>query len=73
MSGKNSCDKPQRREPKFGLTMRQPGLGKLDWIKEDSIKREKEEKRAEREGLREIKEGKGKKGKKEGKMTKLRK
>jgi len=29
-------------EPKIGLTMRQPGLGKLDWIKEDQIKREKE-------------------------------
>lgn len=29
-------------EPKIGLTMRQPGLGKLEWIKEDQIKREKE-------------------------------
>jgi DNA-directed RNA polymerase subunit E' len=28
-------------EPKIGLTMRQPGLGKLDWIKEDQIKKEK--------------------------------
>jgi hypothetical protein len=28
-------------EPKIGLTMRQPGLGKLDWIKEDAIKRQK--------------------------------
>jgi len=27
---------------KIGLTMRQPGLGKLDWIKEDQIKKEKE-------------------------------
>jgi len=27
--------------PKIGLTMRQPGLGKLDWIKEDQIKKEK--------------------------------
>jgi DNA-directed RNA polymerase subunit E' len=25
-------------EPKIGLTMRQPGLGKLDWIKEDKRK-----------------------------------
>ncbi len=33
-------------EPKIGLTMRQPGLGKLDWIKEDQIKREKAEKLA---------------------------
>ena len=30
-------------EPKIGLTMRQPGLGKLDWIKEDKIKKRKEE------------------------------
>jgi len=29
-------------EPKIGLTMRQPGLGKLDWIKEDKVKRQKE-------------------------------
>ena len=29
-------------EPKIGLTMRQPGLGKLEWIKEDQIKRQKE-------------------------------
>ena len=28
-------------EPKIGLTMRQPGLGKLEWIKEDAIKRQK--------------------------------
>ncbi len=32
--------------PKIGLTMRQPGLGKLDWIEEDSVKKEKEEKKA---------------------------
>ncbi len=29
-------------EPKMGLTMRQPGLGKLEWIKEDKIKKQKE-------------------------------
>jgi len=29
-------------DPKIGLTMRQPGLGKLDWIKEDQAKKEKE-------------------------------
>lgn len=29
-------------EPKIGLTMRQPGLGKLEWIKEDKIKKAKE-------------------------------
>jgi DNA-directed RNA polymerase subunit E' len=33
-------------EPKIGLTMRQPGLGKLDWIKEDKIKREIEAKKS---------------------------
>jgi DNA-directed RNA polymerase subunit E' len=27
--------------PKFSLTMRQPGLGKLEWIKEDRLKQEK--------------------------------
>ncbi len=27
-------------EPKIGLTMRQPGLGKIDWIKEEKKKRE---------------------------------
>ena len=31
--------------PKIGLTMRQPGLGKLEWIKEDKIKRERESKK----------------------------
>ena len=33
-------------EPKIGLTMRQPGLGKLEWIKEEQIKKEKEEEKA---------------------------
>jgi DNA-directed RNA polymerase subunit E' len=51
-------------EPKIGLTMRQPGLGKLEWIKEDSIRKEKEAKKTERE---ETKEAKGKKEKKGGK------
>ena len=27
-------------EPKIGLTMRQPGLGKLEWLKEDKKRRE---------------------------------
>lgn len=53
-------------EPKIGLTMRQPGLGKIEWIKEDSVKKEREEKKLEKEGLREPKESKGK-GKKGGK------
>jgi len=33
-------------EPKIGLTMRQPGLGKLDWIKEDRAKKDAETKKA---------------------------
>ncbi|MEK6840372.1 MAG: DNA-directed RNA polymerase [Nanoarchaeota archaeon] len=53
-------------DPKIGLTMRQPGLGKTEWIKEDSMKREREEKKIEREGSKEAKEAKGK-GKKGGK------
>lgn len=32
--------------PKFSLTMRQPGLGKLEWVKEDKLKREKQAKKA---------------------------
>ncbi|MBS3070954.1 DNA-directed RNA polymerase [Candidatus Pacearchaeota archaeon] len=32
--------------PKIGLTMRQPGLGKLEWIKEEKIKRNKEAQKA---------------------------
>ena len=30
-------------EPKLGLTMRKPGVGKLEWVQEDKIKKEKEE------------------------------
>jgi len=32
--------------PKIGLTMRQPGLGKVDWIEEDRNQRIKEEEKA---------------------------
>lgn len=35
-------------EPKIGLTMRQPGLGKLEWIKEDSAKKQKDADKAAR-------------------------
>ena len=35
-------------DPKIGLTMRQPGLGKLEWIKEDTLKKEKDAEKAER-------------------------
>ena len=31
-------------QPKIGLTMRQPGLGKLDWIKEEKQKNKKSDK-----------------------------
>lgn len=30
-------------DSKIGLTMRQPGLGRLDWIKEDELKKQKED------------------------------
>lgn len=33
-------------EPKVGLTMRQPGLGKIEWIKEDQVKKDREAKKA---------------------------
>jgi len=54
-------------EPKIGLTMRQPGLGKLEWIKEDQAKKEKEvakaAKAAGKEAKGEKKEKKEKKNK----------
>ena len=48
-------------EPKIGLTMRQPGLGKIEWINEDKKKREIGAKSAAK------KAGKGGKGEKGGK------
>jgi DNA-directed RNA polymerase subunit E' len=30
-------------DPKIGLTMRQPGLGKLEWIQEDKTKKQKDD------------------------------
>jgi DNA-directed RNA polymerase subunit E' len=35
-------------EPKIGLTMRQPGLGKIEWIKEDQARKNKEAKKSEK-------------------------
>ncbi|HUW43990.1 MAG TPA: DNA-directed RNA polymerase [Bacillota bacterium] len=35
-------------EPKLALTMRQPGLGKTEWIKENQLKKERDAKRAMR-------------------------
>lgn len=47
-------------EPKFSLTMRQPGLGKLEWIKEDRTKKKKEEQKALRAQEKSAKGGKKK-------------
>ena len=54
--------------PKLGLTMRQPGLGRLDWIKD-----EKEEKDAKEEKTKEGKKEKGAKGKKTKKSKEVKK
>jgi len=53
-------------EPKIGLTMRQPGLGKLEWIKEDALKKKKEEVKAAKLEEKAVKKtsGKTKKGSK---------
>jgi DNA-directed RNA polymerase subunit E' len=48
-------------ELKIGLTMRQPGLGKLEWIKEDEIKKIKAEQKALKEGTKQNKKEKKKK------------
>ncbi len=50
-------------EPKMGLTMRQPGLGKIEWIKEDQLKKEREAKKVIREE-KSVKKTKEKPGKK---------
>ena len=47
-------------EPKIGLTMRQPGLGKLEWIKEDQLKKQKTEQKALKSQKKETKMGKKK-------------
>lgn len=47
-------------EPKFSLTMRQPGLGKLEWIKEDRAKKKKEEQKALKAEGKKVKGGKKK-------------
>ena len=49
-------------EPKIGLTMRQPGLGKIEWIKEDALKKEKDAEKAERVSKSEEKSEKKSKG-----------
>jgi len=47
--------------PKIGLTMRQPGLGKIEWIKEDALKKEKEAKKVAKDEAKEAKPKKEKK------------
>lgn len=48
-------------EPKIGLTMRQPGLGKIEWIQEDKLKKERDEKRTAKSDKREVEKTKRKK------------
>lgn len=48
-------------ELKIGLTMRQPGLGKLEWIKEDAAKKAKAEKKMLNDEEKAAKGGKKKK------------
>ncbi|MCR4327761.1 MAG: DNA-directed RNA polymerase [Nanoarchaeota archaeon] len=52
-------------DPKIGLTMRQPGLGKIEWIKEDKAKKNADVKKASvKEGNKEKDKPKTKKDKK---------
>lgn len=44
-------------EPRIGLTMRQPGLGKIEWIKEDKKKRDAAAKAAARKAEKSEKKG----------------
>jgi len=48
-------------ELKIGLTMRQPGLGKIEWIKEDEMKKNKANQKALKDEEKEVKGGKKKK------------
>jgi len=50
--------------PKIGLTMRQPGLGKIEWVKEDQLKKEKDAQKAAKFADKEAKAIKTKGGKK---------
>ncbi len=44
-------------QPKIGLTMRQPGLGKIEWIDEEKKKEKAAAKKAEKEAKSEVKKG----------------
>jgi len=46
-------------EPKIGLTMRQPGLGKIEWLKEDKIKKQKDEEKIVKAANKASREAKG--------------
>ena len=48
-------------EPKIGLTMRQPGLGKLEWVKEEKAKAEAESKKIIKSEEKAVKSKGGKK------------
>lgn len=43
-----SLNERSPRESKIGLTMRQPGLGKLEWLEEDRKKKEEKDKKVRR-------------------------
>jgi DNA-directed RNA polymerase subunit E' len=51
-------------DPKIGLTMRQAGLGKLEWLKEDKKKRDVDAKKAAKRAEKGVKGGKSSGGKK---------
>ncbi|MEM4262720.1 MAG: DNA-directed RNA polymerase, partial [Thermoplasmata archaeon] len=45
-----SINERSPRESKIGLTMRQPGLGKLEWIEEDKKEKKEGAKEEKKEG-----------------------
>jgi DNA-directed RNA polymerase subunit E' len=47
-------------DPKIGLTMRQPGLGKIEWIKEEKARKNKEAKKVTKSEEKPVKGGKKK-------------
>jgi len=53
-------------DPKIGLTMRQPGLGKIEWVKEDQVKKERDAKKMAK-AEEKAEKGKSDKGKSGGK------
>ncbi len=57
-------------EPKISITMRQPGLGKTEWIADDKKRAQREIQKALKEEGGEKSKGKGKKEKKAGKKEK---